>query len=207
MTRLLAKVCGLTNASDAAHAVESGADLLGFVHYPPSPRHCDDLASARAPVGDNAVLVIVDDDAARIESIAHGHRFRWVQPYVSAPLRADAVTRLRHAGLRVLLPWPDAREQEAIPADLYLWETGPAATGVHGGSGQVHDARHPPPGAFLLAGGLDAANVRERIATLRGAQHALLRGADAASRLESSPGRKKPAAVSDFTRTVHALEF
>ena len=207
MSRLIAKVCGLTDAADAAQALHAGADLLGFVQYPASPRHCADMASARGPAGDKAVLVIVDDDVARVEAIARAHAFLWVQPYVSPPLRAGAVHRLRDGGLRVLLPWPDVPGQQPISADLYLWETSPAATGVHGGSGQSHAALHPPPGDFLLAGGLDAARVGERIAALPAAQRARLRGADAASRLESSPGRKDPQAVSDFTRTVHALEL
>ena len=207
MTRLIAKVCGLTDAGDAVQALHAGADLLGFVQYPPSPRHCADLATAREPGGDKAVLVIVDDDVARIETVARTHAFRWVQPYVSAPLRAEVVQRLRAGGLRVLLPWPDVPGQQPIPADLYLWETSPAASGVHGGSGLAHAALHPPPGDFLLAGGLDAARAGERIAALPAAQRAHLRGADAASRLESSPGRKDPQAVSDFTRTVHALEL
>ena len=207
MSAAIAKVCGLTDAADTRHALDAGADLLGFVHFPPSARHCADLATARAPAGDRAVLVIVEDDVQRIEGIAREHAFLWVQPYIAAPMRADAVRRLRGAGLRVLLPWPDVPGQPAIPADLYLWECNPAETGMHGGSGLSHAARHAPPGPFLLAGGLDAASLHARVDALPAAARLHLRGADAASRLESSPGRKDAAAVSDFARTVHALDL
>jgi phosphoribosylanthranilate isomerase len=64
----------------------------------------------------------------------------------------------------------------------------------------------PPPGDFLLAGGLDATNLRDRVSTLPLAVRARFRGVDAASRLESSPGMKDPAKVSAFIRTAHDLE-
>ena len=54
----LAKVCGLRRPEDAAQAAAEGADLLGFVCHPPSPRHCDDLSIA-SPHLDRAVLVEV----------------------------------------------------------------------------------------------------------------------------------------------------
>jgi len=44
----LVKVCGLTGAADARHALDCGADLLGFVVHPPSPRHCADLVALLA---------------------------------------------------------------------------------------------------------------------------------------------------------------
>ncbi|HEX9082039.1 MAG TPA: hypothetical protein VF768_07150, partial [Holophagaceae bacterium] len=62
---LLAKVCGLTRAEDAAQAAAYGADLLGFVCHPPSPRHCADLTLA-APHLDRAVLVMVAEAAEAV---------------------------------------------------------------------------------------------------------------------------------------------
>jgi phosphoribosylanthranilate isomerase len=76
---------------------------------------------------------------------------------------------------------------------------------VPGGSGQAHQAQHPPPGLFLLAGGLDAGNLAERLAALPANAQRHLAGVDAASRLESTPGRKDPDKVRAFLETARAL--
>jgi phosphoribosylanthranilate isomerase len=202
----LAKVCGLVLAEDAAFAAAQGADLLGFVSHPPSSRHCGDLAVA-APYLDRAVLVQVADHAEAILAMARRWGFQKVQPYLPAVTREAGIRLLREAGLYVLLPWADEADQAVVVADLYLWEPGAKATGVPGGSGQGHAMAFAPPGDFLLAGGLDAANLPERVATLSPAERHSLRGVDAASRLEASPGRKDPGRVAAFIRTAHALEF
>ncbi len=202
---LLAKVCGLVRAEDAAFAAAQGADLLGFVSHPPSPRHCTDLLVAQ-PYLDRAVLVQVASHAEEILLLARRHGFRRVQPYLPREVRKAGVRRLREAGLFVLLPWADEPDQNPLAADLYLWEPSASATGVVGGSGQRHAMAFPPPGDFLLAGGLDALNLRDRVSALPGALRSRLRGADAASRLESAPGRKDPGKVSAFILCVHDLE-
>ena len=202
---LLAKVCGLVRPEDAAFAASEGADLLGFVSHPPSPRHCEDLSVALSYM-ERAVLVQVADRVEVILAVAQRYGFRKVQPYLPAEAREGGVRRLRDAGLFVLLPWADEPNQARVLADLYLWEPSAKATGVVGGSGQGHAMTHPPPGDFLLAGGLDASNLRDRAIALPAALRHHLRGVDAASRLEASPGRKDPAKVSAFIRTAHTLE-
>lgn len=203
---LLAKVCGLVRAEDASYAAEQGADLLGFVSHAASPRHCPDLGVA-APFLDRAVLVMVAECPEAVLASAHRFRFRRVQPHLPAGVRARGVRLLREAGLFVLLPWADEPGQDLIDADLYLWEPSPALTGVAGGSGMGHGMAHPPPGDFLLAGGLDGANLRDRALALPPASRPRWRGVDAASRLEAEPGRKDPAKVSAFLCTLRALEF
>jgi phosphoribosylanthranilate isomerase len=202
----MAKVCGLVRAKDASFAAAEGADLLGFVSHPPSPRHCADLTVA-VPFLDRAVLVQVADQAAPILEAAARFGFKKVQPYLPAATREAGIHLLREAGLFVLLPWADEPDQPPVPADLYLWEPGAKATGVVGGSGQGHAMAHPPPGDFLLAGGLDATNLLDRAQTLPTALRKRFRGVDAASRLEASPGHKDPTKVSAFIRLAHALEF
>ena len=201
----LAKVCGLVRAEDAAFAAAAGADLLGFVCHPPSPRHCADLSVAE-PYLDRAVLVQVADHAEAVLALARRHGFRKVQPYLPAATREAGIRSLREAGFFVLLPWADEAGQVPLPADLYIWETSATITGVAGGSGLGHAMAFPPPGDFLLAGGLDGSNLLDRVKRLPSALRGQFRGADAASRLEASPGVKAPAKVSAFIRTAHELE-
>lgn len=198
---LLAKVCGLVQAEDAAFAAGQGADLLGFVCHPPSPRHCADLSVA-VPFHERAVLVMVADHAEIMLEMARRHGFRRVQPYLPVSERERGVVLLKEAGLVVLLPWADEPGQAPIPADLYLWEPSAAQTGVVGGSGQGHAMACPPPGPYLLAGGVDGANLMARAASLPPAARPGLQGFDAASRLEAAPGHKDPAKVAAFVAAV-----
>ncbi len=202
----LAKVCGLTRAEDADQAAALGADLLGFVAHPPSPRHCLDLAIA-APHLDRAVLVMVAKRGEEILERARSFGFKRVQPHLPPAARAQGAALLRATGLFVLLPWADEPDQVILPADLYLWEPSPARTGVAGGSGQGHAMAFPPPGPFLLAGGLEAGLLADRAALLPPESRPLLRGFDAASGLEAAPGRKEPRKVEAFIHTAHALEL
>jgi phosphoribosylanthranilate isomerase len=204
--KLIAKVCGLTTAEDARLAVEAGADLVGFVHHPPSPRHCADIAASSKGAGDRGVLVMVGGDAAPMIEQATAAGLAWIQPHAGAA-RRRVVEAIRNAGFRVLLPWPDEPDQDPIEAELYLWEPSPQLTGVQGGSGKAHGALHPPPGPFLLAGGLDGPTLQMRLASLPAETKRFLRGVDAASRLESAPGRKDPLKVAAFLENAHALHL
>jgi phosphoribosylanthranilate isomerase len=202
---MMAKVCGLASPADVAAALDAGADLLGFLLHPASPRHCPDLGLAGL-AGDRAVLVVVAESAAGVLALARRAGAGWVQPYLPEPERARAVAMLRADGRRVLLPWPDEPGHATPAADLYLWETSPRATGLLGGSGQAHPMAFPPPGPFLLGGGLHGPDLAGRLALMPPAARGRCRGFDAASRLESAPGRKDPARVSAFVQHAHDLE-
>ena len=202
---MLAKVCGLTNAADADFAAAEGADYLGFVVHPPSPRHCKDLAGASRGVRDRAVLVTVADDAELILRLASAAGIRTIQPYVSRDHRAEVVQRLKSEGYFILLPWVEDRDQEALQVDFHIWESNPKETGVEGGSGRTHGMDYPPPGPFFLAGGLDAENLRECTALMPSESRIRLQGFDAASRLELSPGIKEPLKVRAFIQTAKAI--
>jgi phosphoribosylanthranilate isomerase len=202
----LVKVCGLTNPADAAFAAAAGADLLGFVVHPPSPRHCPRLSEASREAGGRAVLVMVSEDADLLAATADEAGIRRIQAHVAPPRRAFLAEQLRARGFELLLPWPDEGGQEPCEGGLYLWESSPARTGLAGGSGQPHAMAFPPPGPFLLAGGLSAENLAERVDAMSPAARLRLRGFDAASGLEKIPGRKDPDKVRAFIRAARAVE-
>ena len=202
---MMAKVCGLTTAGDVAMALDAGADLLGFLQHSASPRHCADLELVRL-AGDRAILVVVAGDAESLMARFRQAGAGWVQPYLPAGERALGLARLKADGRRVLLPWPDEPDQEALAAELYLWETSPRASGLLGGSGQGHPMAFPPPGPFLLGGGLQGALLPARLAAMPASARSRCRGFDAASRLERAPGRKDPGLVTAFVGSAHGLE-
>ncbi len=217
--RGLVKVCGLTRLEDARHALACGADLLGFVVHPPSPRHVADLPALlnapgnacsaehaeRAAIRERAVVVTVGDAADPMLALARAAGVRRIQPHVPEARRADVVRVLKAAGFFVLLPWADRPGQETVEADLHLWEPDPARTGVAGGSGQAHAMEVPPPGPYLLAGGLDGDNLLARLQAVPRGALGDLRGFDAASRLEAAPGIKDPDKVRAFVARGHEL--
>lgn len=204
--RLLAKVCGLTCAEDAEEALQAGADLLGFVVHPESPRHCRDVRSAAAVAPERGVLVMVAASAEPILRAADVGGVRRIQAHVPAAHRAEVLGRLIREGYDLLQPWADEPGQVPAGPGPFLWEPSPGQTGCPGGSGQAHPMAYPPPGPFLLAGGLDAASLPTRLAALPPAQLPNLRGVDAASRLEREPGRKDPAKVRAFLAALRAFE-
>lgn len=199
------KVCGLTNAADAVFAAAEGADYLGFVVHPPSPRHCGDLFEATREVHARAVLITVSDNAEEILRMASSAGIRNIQPYVSKKHRYKVIQQLKSEGYFILLPWIEDGDELTLPPDLYVWESNPRATGVAGGSGQSHIMAFAPPGPFLLAGGLGADNLKERCALIPAEARVHFQGFDAASRLEHSPGIKDPVRVRAFIQSAKSM--
>jgi len=191
------KVCGMTRASDVANAVDAGADAVGFVLAPRSPRAIDRRRAAALMDGIPVlrILVTVDTSARDLEEAVevtgadgvqpHGHyaeqAAQWAQGYglfVLRPIRRDNSGRWDDSGVpRGQIPLLDS------------------ATGDdHGGTGRALDWNRlvPPERRFVLAGGLKPDNVATAIETVRPW------GVDASSGLESAPGIKDPTRVVAF---------
>jgi indole-3-glycerol phosphate synthase/phosphoribosylanthranilate isomerase len=139
VSRPLVKVCGLTREEDVAAAVDAGADLLGFVLEPASPR----AAPAVLPVPDTVVSVAVWVAQARASTA----QLDQVHEPAEGKVRGRDAVLLRHGErvARVLdLPW-----QEEDPSH---WERAAAA---------AREER------VVLAGGLGPGNVADAIAAVR----------------------------------------
>lgn len=207
MTRV--KICGNTRLADARQAVDAGADFLGFIFYPKSPRRIsigDARAISRALRG-RAVLVgvfvnepvdVVEAALAEAElDLAQLHGEETVEMVAAFAGRAfKAMKRAEVAGsgadaFAACGPVAPHLPQLLLDADH--------AT-LYGGTGQRADAslaarlsRHS---RLLLAGGLNPQNVAEAITTVRPW------GVDVASGVEAEPGIKDPVLVRRFIEEV-----
>lgn len=191
------KVCGLTRREDVETAVAAGADAVGFVIAPESPRRTDPAAVAELAVGIDAVRVLVTVDlepAVLIEAVAVAG-VDGVQPHGRHSDLAAATAR--DLGLFVLRPVAvrDFLDLPALPSEVIpLLDT--YRPGRHGGTGETFDweLAERVPGPFVMAGGLGPDNVA---AAVRAVQPW---GVDASSRLEAAIGVKDHGKVTAFVR-------
>ena len=197
---MIVKICGITNREDALAAIEGGAAALGFNFYPRSPRYLNpERAAELIPQLPGAVWkvgVFVNESPERIVELAQRLGLDVVQ------LHGDEVRY--PAGLRI---WRAATVDENFrladldpyPAEAVLLDA--PAGAAYGGTGRTFDwskASGRTNLKIILAGGLDAANVRQAIA----AAHPW--GVDVCSRIESSPGRKDHVKMAQFLKEATA---
>ena len=189
---MMVKICGITNREDALAAIEGGAAALGFNFYARSPRYIEPAQAAAIGEG-LAVLkvgVFVNESAARISQIAQQAGLDVAQLH-GAETEADYPR-----GIRV---WKAARvddnfriaDLDAMPGEAFLLDS-PGG----GGTGRTFDWSRAAGSSrrIILAGGLDAANVKQAIAAARPW------GVDVCSRIESAPGRKDHVKMAQFLK-------
>lgn len=215
-----AKICGLSTADTMAAALDAGADYVGLVLFPKSPRNVDyalaealaDQARGRAGV----VALAVNPGPALLSVIALDIRPDVVQLHgQESPVDVAFVREsLAKAGLETCKIWKAiavetagdaARAVEyAAVADLILFDAkAPKDAVLPGGNGHVFDwalldaikGRMP----FMLSGGLNADNVAEAIRETGAG------GVDVSSGVECAPGVKDPEMIRRFLRAVKEL--
>ena len=195
---MILKICGITNADDAAAAIAGGASAIGFNFYPRSPRYiAPELAAEIASPGARRVGVFVNESPARVEEIAR------IAALDVAQLHGDEAGADYPDGVAV---WKAVRvgdgfrfaDYEGVAAEALLLD-GPAAE-LYGGSGKTFEWRLAAASAkrIIIAGGLDASNVARAIAL------AHPWGVDACSRIESAPGKKDHKKMTDFLEAARA---
>jgi phosphoribosylanthranilate isomerase len=194
--RTLIKICGIRDEDTLQQAVDAGADAVGFVLAPGSPRSIDldeaiRLADA-LPDHVTAVGVVVDAEPA----IRDGWSDRWIQLHG----REDEDIATGYAGPVIrAIPF----EQDAVAQ----WDRCTAVDRLlidapDPGSGRAFDHAafaaldHPPTTPVIVAGGLDPETVTGVIERLRPW------AVDVSSGVESSPGVKDASRIIDFCRAV-----
>jgi len=210
--RLLVKVCGITSPADAALAVEAGADAIGFVFWPTSPRR---VAAERAaeiarelPEAVLRVGVFVDAPRQEMARVADGVGLDLLQLHGDEP--PDALADLSRPVLKAVrfrgdFAQDDARRYVPSAAGILL-DTRLPGERLRGGTGVAFEwslvkglAERVP--FLMLAGGLAPSNVAEAIRAVR--PH----GVDVSSGVEAAPGRKDPEKVRAFVEAARTAEM
>lgn len=200
------KVCGNTAVETALVAVDAGADALGFIMAPDTPRTVS-VERARQivramPNHVELVGVFVDRPAAEVAEVAAEVGFTAVQLHgaetwedvADLPLPVIKGVRLSAAADAAIVAWP--------PGQILLVDS--HDPGLAGGTGKVFPWEWAGDLAqrfrIILSGGLSAGNVADAV------RQVMPWGVDASSRLEASPGVKDPEKVRAFVAAARRAE-
>jgi len=216
------KICGMTNLEDALVAVDAGADAVGFVFHPESPRNVHpDVAGQiveKLPTEIEKVGVFVGDRIGGVETkrrIAHQAGLTGIQAYEQASLRS--LSGLSCLNMKIFVAWPAERVLRGrVGGFRWRSEANEKVTAIlldsgkgrrPGGTGKSFDWRSTATVLselsdfrFIIAGGLNPENVAEAISVLQPW------GVDVVSGVEASPGKKDPEKVRAFVRAVREMD-
>ncbi len=203
---MFVKICGLREPLTVDAAVQSGADAVGFVFAPGSPRTVD-AATVRqlvqsVPDGIQTVGVFRRQPIEEVLATAHLAGVNTVQLHGGEPL--DDFDRLRAEGFGTI---------RALSIDEYAHEARTAPEGLLAhrllidapipGAGEPFDSTalraHPPQGDWLLAGGLTPDNVADLIRATSPA------GVDVSSGVESTRGQKDVSLIRAFLAAARGV--
>jgi phosphoribosylanthranilate isomerase len=188
MTKI--KICGITRVEDAQRCADLGADFLGFIFVPSSPRYIEPEKAAEitsSVQGPKFVGVFRDESLEAIHRITHRARLDLIQFHGTESDEDIHTLGLPSVkALRVGETLPDTNSHPS--ADWLLFDTFDAQR--DGGTGRHFDwsllALYPRTKPFFLAGGLGPDNVAAAISLVR--PDAI----DVSSGVESAPGIKDP---------------
>lgn len=186
------KICGITTYEDAMMAIEAGADALGFVFYPPSPRFITPLDAKKIikqlPPFVEKVGLFVNEDAAAINAMSKESSITLAQIHFEAPQETlDALT----------LPYIQvtrAAQEKDISALNGQYRLVDAYCEAYGGMGKrlnLEWFKGKDNSHIILAGGLSPENVHETL------EYGFY-GVDVSSSVEASKGIKDPDEVKAF---------
>ncbi len=207
------KICGINTPDALAAALAAGADAVGFVFFPPSPRNLG-IAAAGALAGRvngraTKVALTVDADDTLLASIVEAVKPDMLQLHgQESPARVASIRARFGLPMMKALPVETRADLAAVPdyaklADRILFDARPPRGASRpGGLGTPFDwsllEKLDLPVPFTLSGGLDPENVAEAIRVTRPD------GVDVSSGVERAPGEKDPEKIRAFIRAARA---
>jgi phosphoribosylanthranilate isomerase len=212
---LLVKICGLKTPEALDAALAAGADMVGFVFFPPSPRHLG-FEAARA-LGERVagrakkVALSVDCHDADLGHFVEALKPDMLQLHGTETPERVSTVRSRF-GLPVMKAIPIEQRSDLSPIHLYAnvadWvlfdARAPREATRPGGLGKTFDWRllenlslRVP---FMLSGGLDSGNLAEAVRITRP------QAVDVSSGVERAPGEKDSDKIREFIRAARAVD-
>ena len=204
---LIVKICGLSTPETVDAALEAGADMVGLVFFPPSPRFvaldAAALLAARARGRAEITVLTVDMDEAALAEIVEAVRPDWLQLHgheppaqVAALKRRFGLPAMKAIGVREPADLAAVTAYAGIADRILLDAKPPKGATRPGGNAVAFDWAildgFAPDTPWMLSGGLDPANVAAAIARTRAP------GVDVSSGVETAPGRKDAGLIAGF---------
>jgi phosphoribosylanthranilate isomerase len=204
---LIVKICGLSTPEALDVALEAGADMVGFVFFPPSPRNIS-LATARVlgacvRGGAKKVALSVDADDALLSAIVDALAPDLLQLHgKESPTRVSAIKKrfglpiIKVLAVEAKSDFAQVKEYAAAGDWLLFDAKAPADATRPGGLGKAFDwtllSGAVPGVPIMLSGGLDAKNIEKALKITR------VPAVDVSSGVESSPGKKDIKKIREF---------
>ena len=220
------KMCGFTREADVDVAVQTGADAIGFVLYPPSPRAVSieraGALAARLPAFVTPVLLFVNDTPERVRQACAAVPGALMQfhgdespAYCTEMSQRTGRAHLKAARIPLSTPLPTDLQADARFDLLEFAQLHHNAQAIlldahvdgFGGGGKAFDWSLLPPNVnahLVLSGGLTPANVVDGIRTLRSRARSL--AVDVSSGIEAAKGLKDAEKMWQFVRAVRSAD-
>ena len=194
--KTLIKICGLSNQESVDVAVQSGADLIGFVFAKTSPRCISpeqaSQLSQSIPGQVKTIAVMLHPSATEVQEVLD----RFQPDYLQTDAKDFAYLNLPEGchPLKVYRDLPQFNPNEIDLDELSLFEGKNSGVGELVNTDRAADvARHAP---IILAGGLNPSNVSSVLQAVQP------QGVDVSSGVESKPGIKEVHKIRDFINSV-----
>ena len=211
------KLCGLSRPEDIEVAVEAGADAIGLVFYPPSPRNVSPQRAgellAGLPAFVSAVGLFVNPTPEQVQQAIAGAPISMLQFHGDeTPQQCAAIAQaVRRPFLRALRIRPETTAADLLEFDRQYRDCSPLYAGplldtwseAYGGTGRVFDWSLIPADIArraALSGGLNAQNATDAVRQLR--PYAV----DVSSGIESAKGVKDAALMRAFVSAVRQAD-
>ncbi|MFL9925659.1 phosphoribosylanthranilate isomerase [Herbaspirillum lusitanum] len=211
------KICGLTRSEDIAAVIAAGADAIGFVFYPKSPRYVTPQQAAQLTRGlppfISTVGLFVNPSLEDIRQVLQQAPLSILQFHGDETPQscADIAAAVNRPFLRAARIGPSTTSADLLEYELAYRTASPLFAGLlldtlveqYGGSGKVFDWSLIPEELaprVVLSGGLSVQNATDAVARVR--PYAV----DISSGVEQAKGIKDAARISAFVAAVHAAD-